>query len=76
MSLSGKGNGGMEARQIVVVFGTFLGMVLAPPFVGAQGVPGTPKSPAGWPAVAEVANQNALWYAREVIARIRQMNEI
>ncbi len=62
----------MEARRIVVV----VGMMLAPALVGAQGVPGTRKSPAGWPAVAEVANQNALSYSREVIARIRQMNEI
>jgi putative membrane protein len=62
----------MEARRIVVI----VGMLLAPALVAAQGVPGTRKSPAGWPAVAEVANQNALGYSREVIARIRQMNEI
>jgi putative membrane protein len=53
----------------------FVAMALAPALAGAQGVPGTPKSPAGWPAVAEVANQNALSYTRQVIARIRQMND-
>ena len=52
------------------------GMLLAPVLAGAQGVPGTPKSPAGWPVVAEVANQKALSYTRRVIARIRQMNEV
>ena len=62
----------METRRIVIV----VGILLAPALVVAQGVPGTRKSPAGWPAVAEVANQNALRYSHEVIARIRQMNEI
>ena len=51
-------------------------MLLAPVFAGAQGVPGSPKSPAGWPAVAEVANQKALSYTGRVIARIRQMNDV
>jgi len=62
----------MVGSRVVVA----VGILLAPALAGAQGVPGTRKSPAGWPAVAEVANQNALTYAREVIARIREMNEI
>jgi putative membrane protein len=66
----------MEARRIAVIVWMVVVPALAPSFVAAQGVPGTRKSPAGWPAVAEVANQNALLYSREVIARIREMNEI
>jgi putative membrane protein len=62
----------MAARLIVIV----LGMLLAPALAGADGVPGTRKSPTGWPGVAEAANRDALSYARQVIARIRQMNEI
>jgi len=62
----------MGVRRVVIA----VGMLLAPALAGAQGVPGTRKSPAGWPAVAEVANQNALSYSREVINRIREMNEI
>jgi len=62
----------MVIRRVVLA----MGLLWTPALAGAQGVPGTRTSPSGWPAVAEVANQNALSYAREVVARIREMNEI
>src|SRR5690242_9791398 len=68
----------LRIKLLPAAVGTF-GMLLSAGPLGAQapqqGIPGTRRSPAGWPAVAEKTGQDAAAVTADILAMVYYANE-